>query len=116
MKILTTILSSVTLITLITFSGTNTLLAQTSSSASKTVSQITSVKTVELAVDGMTCQKGCADGIDKKLKNVDGVVNSKTSLSTGKSVITYDESKVKVDELIAVIDKKGYKAKLADKN
>lgn len=23
------------------------------------------IKTVELAVDGMTCQKGCADGIDK---------------------------------------------------
>ena len=25
-------------------------------------------RTVELSVTGMTCQKGCADGIDKKLK------------------------------------------------
>ncbi|MFZ1524990.1 MAG: heavy metal-associated domain-containing protein, partial [Saprospiraceae bacterium] len=41
------------------------------------------IKTVELAVDGMTCQKGCADGIDKKLKTVSGVVKSKTKLDTG---------------------------------
>jgi copper chaperone CopZ len=45
---------------------------------------------------------------------VPGVVKSKTTLSTGKSVITYDESVVKVSDLIAVIEKKGYKAKLAD--
>ena len=74
------------------------------------------IKTVELAVDGMTCQKGCADGIDKKLKTVSGVVKSKTKLDTGISKITYDESKIKLSQLISIIEDRGYNAKPAVKN
>ena len=65
------------------------------------------IRTVELAVDGMTCQKGCADGIDKKLK---------TKLDTGISKITYDESKIKLSQLISIIEDRGYTAKPAVKN
>ena len=78
-------------------------------------SSTTKVKTVSLDVDGMTCQKGCADGIDKKLKKVNGVIKSQTSLASAKSVVTFDENIISVHDIIAVIDKKGYKAKLADK-
>lgn len=74
------------------------------------------IKTVDLAVDGMTCQKGCADGIDKKLKTVSGVVKSKTKLDTGISKITYDESKIKLSQLISIIEDRGYTAKPAVKN
>lgn len=74
------------------------------------------IKTVELSVDGMTCQKGCADGIDKKLKTVSGVIKSRTKLDTGISSITYDETKVKVAQLISIIEDRGYAAKIAVKN
>jgi Cu+-exporting ATPase len=95
------------------FAASQNMYAQSKNSQYQMIGK-SEIKTVELTVDGMTCQKGCADGIDRKFKTVPGVVKSKTTLSTGKSVITYDESVVKVSDLIAVIEKKGYKAKLAD--
>ncbi|MEZ4911897.1 MAG: heavy metal-associated domain-containing protein [Saprospiraceae bacterium] len=75
----------------------------------------TSEKKVVLAVTGMTCQKGCADGIDKRLKNTKGIVRSKTLLSTGESKITFNPSQISVDEIIAVIKDQGYKAEVKDK-
>ena len=73
-------------------------------------------RTVELSVTGMTCQKGCADGIDKKLKTVSGVLKSRTKLDTGISSITYDETKIKVTQLISIIEERGYTAKIAVKH
>ncbi|MBK6498990.1 MAG: heavy-metal-associated domain-containing protein [Saprospiraceae bacterium] len=69
-------------------------------------------RTVELSVTGMTCQKGCADGIDKKLKKTQGIIRSKTKLTTGICKVTFDESQISLDQIIAVIDNLGYKAKL----
>jgi len=74
-----------------------------------------SLKTIELEVGGMTCQKGCADGIDGKLKTVTGVVKSKTKLETGISKITYDETKVTLEKLISIIEERGYTAKVSAK-
>lgn len=79
-------------------------------SESKTIEK-GNIKTIVLEVGGMTCQKGCADGIDKKLKTVNGVIKSKTNLETGLSTITYDEAKISVSTLIAIIEERGYTAK-----
>ena len=96
--------------------GSYEVIAQnTAKSPNKEVIQ-TSVKTVDLLVDGMTCQKGCADGIDKKLKTVSGVLKSRTKLDTGISSITYDETKIKVNQLISIIEERGYTAKIAVKH
>lgn len=96
--------------------GSYEVIAQnTAKSPNKEVTQ-TSVKTVDLLVDGMTCQKGCADGIDKKLKTVSGVLKSRTKLDTGISSITYDETKIKVNQLISIIEERGYTAKIAVKH
>ncbi|MBK8622664.1 MAG: heavy-metal-associated domain-containing protein [Saprospiraceae bacterium] len=69
------------------------------------------IKKVELSVSGMTCQKGCADGIDKKLNMTYGIVRSKTNFEKGKSVVSYDPSLITVAEIIKVIKDKGYEAK-----
>lgn len=73
----------------------------------------TNVKTVELEVEGMTCQKGCADGIDKKLRKTAGIKQSNTVQKTGTSKVTYDASVISVKQIIKIIEDRGYKAKVA---
>ncbi len=70
-------------------------------------------KTIELKVDGMTCQKGCADGIDRKFKTVKGVKKSTTTLKSGISKITYDPGTIDIKTLISIIEDRGYTAKVA---
>ncbi|MBK9257833.1 MAG: heavy-metal-associated domain-containing protein [Saprospiraceae bacterium] len=101
------------LISIFVFSFTHNLKAQQAPSTFNTgVVQKPSIKTVELEVGGMTCQKGCADGIDKHLKTIKGVQKSKTKLSSGISKITYDESVIPVSGLIYLIEERGYTAKV----
>jgi len=67
------------------------------------------METVKLHINGMTCTN-CSSGIEKKLRNTSGVQNAEVSYSSEKAVVTYDTSKVSLAELIASIDKLGYKA------
>ncbi len=88
------------------------LYGQTAPKKSVTTSTKEIVKSVELAVSGMTCQMGCADGIDRKLKKVAGIISSKTLLETGICKVTYDESKININQIIDVIKDRGYEAKV----
>jgi copper chaperone len=65
---------------------------------------------VNLTVEGMTCQAGCADGIDKMLGKKEGVSESKTTYATGSSIIRYDTSVISEKEILALIAEKGFKA------
>jgi copper chaperone CopZ len=94
----------------------NTASAQSAKTPVANEDSKATIKMIDLQVDGMSCQKGCADGIDKKLKTVSGIVKSKTTLATGLSKITYDESKVSVNTIISIINARGYKAKIAENN
>ncbi len=87
--------------------------AQNPKKTEKKTTVKSNIKDVVLAVEGMTCQKGCADGIDKKLAKTPGIKKSKTLQKTGKSQITYDASVISVKEIIRIIDARGYKATLA---
>jgi len=44
-----------------------------------------------LQVKGMSCQAGCANGIDNMLKQQSGVEKSKTTYATESSVIWYNQ-------------------------
>lgn len=72
------------------------------------------IKTIKVEVKGMSCQEGCANGIDASLKNVAGIIKSKTSFDRSSSEITYDETKISEKEILALIEKKGFKAKLSE--
>ena len=65
---------------------------------------------IHLTVEGMSCQAGCADGIDKMLGKQEGVSKSKTTYTTGLSVIWYDKKVISEKEILALISEKGFKA------
>jgi copper chaperone CopZ len=64
---------------------------------------------VELKVDGMTCQ-GCVRGVTKKLSGVAGVASATVDLATGKATVQYDGARARVEEMIAAVEQIGYHA------
>lgn len=72
------------------------------------------MKTIKVEVKGMSCQEGCANGLDATFKKVPGIVTSKTSFDNSLSEITFDESKTTEKEIVAIIEKRGFSAKLLD--
>ncbi|MEK7577260.1 MAG: cation transporter [Patescibacteria group bacterium] len=65
--------------------------------------------TITLKISGMHCTS-CAINIDFELEDIDGVQDARTDYARQTSVITFDEQKVKPDQMIAVITKLGYEA------
>lgn len=63
----------------------------------------------ELVVAGMTCD-GCANAIHNALMGTDGVFAAEVSYENGKATVRYDAKKLKVEDLVAVVTKAGYKA------
>ena len=65
--------------------------------------------TITLEINGMHCLS-CAINIDFELEDIDGVTDARTDYARQKTVITFDEQKVKPDQMIAIITKLGYEA------
>lgn len=65
---------------------------------------------LQLKITGMSCQAGCANGIDKMLSGKSGVLESNTSFDSGSAEIRYDKSIISEKEIIALIEEKGFKA------
>ena len=66
-----------------------------------------STRTVTLRVRGMTCG-GCATSVEKALKSTEGVEYVRVSFERGRAVIKYDDQKVTVDRLRAIIQSTGF--------
>lgn len=64
-------------------------------------------KTVTIRVKGMTCG-GCATSVEKALESTEGVKEARVSFERGKAVIKYDDQKVTVAKLRAVIQSTGF--------
>lgn len=69
---------------------------------------------LQLTVEGMSCQEGCANGIDSLLKQQDGIIKSKTIFDASSSEIHYDKSKISEKQIIAFIEKRGFKTKIKE--
>jgi P-type Cu+ transporter len=67
-------------------------------------------RSVELAIGGMTCAS-CAARIEKKLNKLDGVT-AIVNIATDTAAVTYPPA-VSTDDLISVVEKTGYTARLA---
>ena len=67
---------------------------------------------IELEVKGMSCQAGCANGIDNMLKQQKGIVKSKTTYDTGTSVIWYSKELISQKQIADLIRDRGFKVKL----
>ncbi len=70
-------------------------------------------KTIKVEVKGMSCQLGCANGLDATLTEANGIVKSETSFDNSFSEVTFDDTKINLGEIIKIIKKVGFQAKIA---
>ncbi len=60
-------------------------------------------------INGMTCA-ACAKAAERSVKKLDGVGEANVNFATEKMNITYDEAKVKKEDIINAVTKAGYEA------
>ncbi|WP_156288489.1 copper chaperone CopZ [Oceanobacillus salinisoli] len=60
-----------------------------------------------LDVRGMTCGH-CKMSVEGALNEVDGVSSVEVNLETGKVEVTYDKSKVNLEQLHEAVEEQGY--------
>lgn len=61
-------------------------------------------KSIEVDIEGMTCEIGCARTIQSKLSKLDGVTYSKVDFESKKGQFTFDANIVSKDEIAKKID------------
>ncbi len=64
-------------------------------------------KTIEVEIEGMTCEIGCARTIESKLSKTKGVTYSKVSFKDKIGQFTYDENKISKEDIAKKIAKIG---------
>lgn len=64
----------------------------------------------KLKIEGMHCS-ACALDIDFDLEDLNGVKTAKTSYARSETEVEFDFSEVKIEEIIAQINKTGYTSK-----
>ncbi len=65
---------------------------------------------VDLPITGMTCAS-CANRIERRLNKVDGVQAS-VNYATEKASVSFDPGQVRAEDLVAAVEKAGYRATL----
>lgn len=63
-----------------------------------------------LRAEGFSCPS-CVSKIEKRVGRLDGVENVKVHFASGRVEIDHDEAVISVEDLIAAVDKAGYKSK-----
>ncbi|PKP43523.1 MAG: ATPase P [Bacteroidetes bacterium HGW-Bacteroidetes-12] len=58
-----------------------------------------SYKSIEVEIEGMTCEIGCAKTIESKLSKVEGVTYSKVNFVGKIGQFTFDENKISQDDI-----------------
>jgi len=61
-------------------------------------------KNIEVEIDGMTCEIGCARTIQSKLSKVKGVSYAKVDFESKKGQFTYDANKVSENDIVEKIN------------
>lgn len=72
------------------------------------------MKKQELIISGMTCA-ACSGRIERKLGKTEGVTEAVVNLAGEKGTFTFDPDVISETEIIAIIEKMGYGAKLPEK-
>ncbi|HUH54050.1 MAG TPA: heavy metal-associated domain-containing protein [Microbacteriaceae bacterium] len=63
-----------------------------------------------LRAEGFSCPS-CVTKIEKQVGKLEGVENVTVHFASGRVEVDHDPNKTSVDELIAAVDKAGYKSK-----
>lgn len=59
--------------------------------------------TAYVTIEGMACQDGCADAIAVNLKETEGIQSAEVNYESGKAVINFDNTKIKMKEIEGII-------------
>lgn len=62
------------------------------------------IQNIEVSIEGMTCEIGCAKLIESKVSKLEGVTASKVSFEEKKGLFTFDASKVSSEEIVKNIN------------
>lgn len=73
------------------------------------------MKKTKLKIEGMHCSS-CAMSIDFDLEDSEGVESAKTSYAKQELEVVFDEGEIEIGEIIKIIQKTGYGAKLISKD
>jgi periplasmic mercuric ion binding protein len=73
----------------------------------KKIAIVASYKSLEVEIEGMTCEIGCARTIQSKLSKVDGVTYSKVNFEAKKGQFTFDVNKISKEDIIQKINQIG---------
>lgn len=61
-------------------------------------------KSIEVEIEGMTCEIGCAKTIESKLSKVEGITYSKVNFEAKIGQFTFDENKISQEDIAKKID------------
>lgn len=64
-----------------------------------------------IKITGMSCAS-CSARVEKQLNNKEGIHTATVNLATNRATVTYDNSKIKVTEILKLIEELGYGAKI----
>lgn len=67
------------------------------------------VQKVKMPVDGMVCS-ACQSNVKKTIKSIDGVTDVEVSLEKRLAYFTYDQQKVKLEQVQKAVNDKGFTA------
>jgi mercuric ion binding protein len=65
---------------------------------------IADYKNIEVEIEGMTCEIGCARTIESKLSKVKGITYSKVDFEAKKGVFTYDINTLNEEDIVKKIE------------
>lgn len=81
--------------------------ATTTKVATKTLDPNATYAKTEFTIEGMTCQIGCANTIQKKLSKLDGIKSATVNFDTKLAMVEYDVEKVNATILKETVAKAG---------
>ncbi|CDF80948.1 heavy metal transport/detoxification protein [Formosa agariphila KMM 3901] len=73
----------------------------------KTIDPNATYAKAEFTIEGMTCQIGCANTIEKKLSKLDGIKSATVSFDKKLAMVEYDVAKVNATTLEETVTKAG---------
>ena len=73
------------------------------------------MKKTDLNITGMHCAS-CSTLINRALTKTEGVSEANVNYATAKARVVYDEKKLSEEDLIKVVQSKGYNASIGGKN
>tara|TARA_R110001583_G_scaffold28190_2_gene100365 strand:- start:5456 stop:5821 length:366 start_codon:yes stop_codon:yes gene_type:complete len=97
-------IASLLIIVLITVSCNETKKEDSTTTANKK-EVAANYKSIEVEIEGMTCEIGCARLIQSKLSKVDGITYTKVDFESKKGIFTFDSNKLTKEDIALNVSK-----------